>query len=113
MAIMAYRATAEIVSAYDDEVLGRRAGIIEIRRCPACGKTTVTAVFDGYAAQAADTTERLDEIHALAVEAVHRALIEEAPGGGCQIGMVYLEEEIPDAYQGITLDYLDKGAEVA
>lgn len=111
--IAAYKVTVEILSAYDDEKVGTAAGVIEIKRCSACGSTTVTAAFDGHAAQAHETTEHLDEIYALAVEATHRALIETGSSGGCQIGTVLFDEEIEGAYQGIALDYLNDGPAAA
>lgn len=107
MTIAAYKATAEILSAYDDDKVGEVTGVIEIKRCAICGSTRVTAVFDGYAAQVADKTNHYDEIYALAIEATHRAVIETGHGGGIQIGSLYIGEEIDVAYDGIALDYLN------
>ena len=108
--ITAYKATAEIVSAYDDGKVATESGIVEISRCGVCGHTTVTAAFCGYLAQEEDTTESLSEIHMLATEAAHRAIIETGEYIGCQIGFLYLGEEIKDAYRGKALDIFNGGA---
>lgn len=101
MAIAAYKATAEILSAYDDEMVRKANGIIEIDRCPECGHTTVTAAFYGHTAEAAGTAHRVKEIYELVEEATHKAAIGTAGGSGIQLGFIYLEEEIPGARPGI------------
>lgn len=107
MATQAYKATAEILSAYDDEIIGTAAGFIEIDRCPECGHTTVTAAFYGHTAEAAGTAHRVKEIYDLVEEATHRAAIETAGGSGIQLGFIYLEEEIPGARPGIVSEICD------
>lgn len=104
--IAAYKISAEIINAYDDSIESVTSGVIEIQKCGACDMATVTAVVCGYAAQVSGEAFGFKDLDIMVQDAVFEAAIASRANSGCQLGRISYTNEIPNAYQGMALDYL-------
>lgn len=104
MAVELYKATATILSAFDDDEVGVVNGYIEVDHCNGCGRTDVFAFFGDTLASSSGSANTMDEIYSIIHEAVWDATIGNGDYSSCDLGVVSLDSEIGNSYKLMILD---------